>query len=415
MTQTQLSDAHEERTETLQRLRSFAVRHWGDRWAEASAEAIERRLAHSLTGEVERSPSGNPTVSLATCEKVPTSAEDPSPSSDYPETASDLNRVTDATEAIRASVSRSRERQEKVLALIQAGEVAHAKRLALCKRQSVQLECGDCGSDDNYVPVSCGSRLCSDCMNDKMGRVAGQYLSVVEDWDHPTMMRLSLPQRVEPERVEEGVDALRGAFGRLRRRKINVEKETFRKWMSALRAIGERRLAKKLEIERSNGRGIPVDDIVRSGFYGIDIKQGDNGTLNVHMHVLADIPYLPQAVLSDLWDDLIGAPVVDIRRVEQRGQSDEETALMEVIGYAAKAPEWENTEEQVAYFEALKGSKLIQPFGELHGNTPPGDALLYCCTCERSPREWTYLGTVEGYYETAGVGSAPDGDRPPPE
>jgi len=415
VTQTQLGDAHEERMETLQRLRSFAVQHWGDMWAEASAEAIERRLAHSLTGEVEHSPSGNPTVSLANCEKVPTSAEEPSPSSDYPETESDLDVVTDATEAIRESVSRSRERQEKVLELIQAGEVAHAKRLATCKRKSVQLECGDCGSDENYVPVSCGSRLCSDCMNEKMGRVAGQYLPVVEDWDHATMMRLSLPERVEPERLETAVDALRGAFGRLRRRKINVEADTFEKWMGALRAVGERRLAKKLEIERRNGRGIPVDDIVRSGFYGIDIKQGDNGTLNVHMHVLADIPYLPQAVLSDLWDDLIGAPVVDIRRVEQRGQSDEETALMEVIGYAAKAPEWENTEEQVAYFEALKGSKLIQPFGELHGNTPPRDALLYCCTCERSPREWTYLGTVNGCYETAGVGSAPDGDRPPPE
>jgi hypothetical protein len=219
---------------------------------------------------------------------------------------------------------------------------------------------------------------------------------------------------VEPERVETAVDALRGAFGRLRRRKIQTDGDTFRKWMSALRAVGERRLAKRLEVERRNGRGVPFEEIVRSGFYGIDIKQGEDGTLNVHMHVLADVPYLPQAVLSDLWDDVIGAPVVDIRRVEQRGESDEETALMEVVGYAAKAPEYESVDDEVEYLKALKGSKLIQPFGDLHGNTPETHALLFCCTCERTPREWAYLGTVDGRYETVGVGSAPDGDRPPP-
>jgi len=414
VSQSHLADDHEARNERVSRLRLFAVEHWGEVWAEASPEAIERRLEDVLTGEVDRSQPGNPTVSLATCEKVPTSAEEAASSRDYPETFSDLEHVTDAAEAIQVSTSRSRERQAKVLGLIEAGEVAHAKRLAMCNRQSVQLECGDCGSDENYVPVSCNSKLCPDCMNDKMGRVAGQYLQVVEGWDHATMMRLSLPDRVEPDRVETAVDAIRGAFGRLRRRKMNVDEDTFKKWMRALRALDERGLAKRCEIERRNGRGIPVDWILRSGFYGIDIKQGEDGTLNVHLHILADVPYLPQSVLSDLWDDVIGAPVVDIRRVEQRGQSDEETALMEVIGYAAKAPEWESVDDQIAYFEALKGSKLIQPFGDLHGNTPTGGEPLFCYTCERTPEEWRYLGTVDGCYETVGVGSAPDGDRPPP-
>ena len=372
-------------------------------------EAITRKAANIQTDR-------EPHSSLANCEKVPTSAEDAEPSGDYPETASDLDHITDATEAVRASVARSRDRQEKVLGLIQAGEVAHAKRLAMCGRRSVQLECGDCGSDGNFVPVSCGSRLCDSCMNEKMGRVAGQYLPVVEGWDHPTMMRLSLPNRVEPERVEEAVDALRGAFGRLRRRKVQVDDETFRKWMGVLRARGERKLAKRWEIERRNGRGIPMDEIVRSGFYGIDIKQGDDGTLNVHLHVLADVPYLPQSALSELWDDLTDAPVVDIRRVEQQGDSDRESALLEVIGYAAKAPEYESVDDEVAYYEALKGSKLIQPFGELHGNTPDAGLPMYCCTCERSPGEWLYVGTVEdGGTCTVGVGSPPDGDRPPPE
>jgi hypothetical protein len=405
------------RAERLQALRDFATAHWGDHWAGASADAIERRLERTLTDDALRQ-AGEPHSSLANCEKVPMPTEDTEPSVDFAETAGDLDRVTDATEAIRIAISRSRRRQEKVLALIQAGEVAHAKRLATCNRRSVQLECGHCGSDENYVPVSCDSRLCPDCMNKKLGEKAGQYLPAVKQMDHATAIRLSLPKRVDPEDVEQAVEALRGAHGRLRRRVVRVEHvddETFNQWMGVLRARGERKLAKRWEMKRNQGRGIPVKEIIRSGFYGIDIKQGDDGTLNVHLHILADVPYLPQSVLSTLWDEIVDAPVVDIRRVKQQGDSDEESALLETIGYAAKAPEYESVEDEVAYYQALKGSKLIQPFGQLHGNTPEGGLPMFCCTCEESPGSWTYLGYVDdGGTCTVGVGSPPDGDRPPP-
>jgi hypothetical protein len=110
-----------------------------------------------------------------------------------------------------------------------------------------------------------------------------------------------------------------------------------------------------------------------------------------------------------LWDDLTDAPVVDIRRVD----GTEEGALMDVIGYAAKAPEFESLEDQVAYLQTLKGSKLIQPFGDLHGNTPDVSAMLLCESCGRSPRWWNYRGTVDGEYTTVEI-VTDQGDRPPP-
>jgi hypothetical protein len=233
------------------------------------------------------------------------------------------------------------------------------------------------------------------------------------------MLRLSLPQRIDPnpDDLERAVDALRGAFGRLRRRKVDHSGDgwDWPKWKGILRARDEYQLAARLNQERKQGRGIPMDEIIRSGFYGIDLKQGDDGTVNVHMHVLADVPYLPQAALSELWDDLTDAPVVDIRRIEESGGQDRESALMEVIGYAAKAPEYVDAEDQVAYFQAMKGSKMLQPFGNLHGNTPDAGLPMYCCSCERSPDAWHYLGTVDARYETVGVGAAPVGDRPPPD
>jgi len=423
----------------------------------------EARLLVQFYGAACAATAGEPQASLATCEKVPMPGgesganrgakqsgglDDPASESEnhakesdtntgrcpptvtpqeaekgkgteFVESADDLHGISPGLEAIRASLSRDRERQRKVLALIQAGEVAHAKRLAMCNRQSVQLECAGCGSDENYVPVSCGSRLCEDCMNSRMGEKAHQYLPVVEQMEQPTHIRLSLPFRVEsdPESVQHGVDGLRGAFNRLRRRVVPPSGDgwEWRDWKRYLRTFNYHDLARRWQKRYvEQGKGIPVKEILRSGVYGIDIKQQDDGRLYIHMHIIVDVPWIPRAALASLWDDVIDAQNVWIERIDSDGRKDEETALMEVVGYAAKAPEYESVEDEVAYLKALKGSKLLQPFGDLHGNTPPAPSELRCCTCERVPRHWRYLGVVDGYYETAVVHGG-DVDRPPPK
>jgi hypothetical protein len=228
------------------------------------------------------------------------------------------------------------------------------------------------------------------------------------------MFRLSLPDRVkaDSESIDRAIDALRGAFGRLRRRKVppNGDGWSFEELAEKLRMVGERQLAARLRTEYVNrGKWIPVDELLSGGFYAVDVKQKPDGRLNIHLHVLADCAWFPQAALSSLWDDLIDAPVVDVRRVYGRGETDAEDAVMETIGYAAKPPEYENVSDEVAYFEAMKGSKLIQPFGELHGNTPDSEPLR-CSHCEVIPLDWEYLGLVD-----EGSAVPVSGDRPPPE
>jgi hypothetical protein len=392
-------------------------------------ERITRDAAGVQTGR-------EPTSSLATCEKVPTISEtisdgdapcgdsENTPESplyeDPPETIDDVGYISDATEAIRLSISRDRHRQRKVLALIEEGEVAHAKRLVNCGRQSVELECGDCG-ESNYVPIHCDSPLCPECGNRKMGRVAGRYGETVAGWDHPTMLRVSMPHRVEAdeESIAQAVDELRGAFGRLRRRKFppNGDPEdgdgwSFEELASKLRMVGERDLAARLRTQYVNqGKYIPVDELLTGGFYAVDVKQKEDGRLNIHLHILADCAWLPQPVLSALWDDLMDAPNVDVRRAYNRGEGDAQADVIEAVGYAAKPPNYESVEDEVQYYKALKGSKLVQPFGKLHGNTPDSEELR-CTGCENIPLTgWEYLGVVEEGF--GAVGSAPDGDRPP--
>ncbi|WP_273838762.1 hypothetical protein, partial [Halococcus sp. PRR34] len=319
-----------------------------------------------------------------------------------------------------------------------AGEIAHAERVAKCMQQSVQLECpvmaGGCGSDDNYTPITCDSRLCPACMDRAMGRNIEKYLGQVEAMDYPTLLTLTI-ENVDD--LKQGKEAIQGAFGRLRQRTIPTEGEQGEKrwvwltgdddgdpsdhyWKSALCAAGAHDLARRLQKRYvDEGRQIPWKELVEGGVYGIDILQtGENedGSFNVHIHAICEMPYIPQAALSSVWADLTGAPVVDVRRIEKRGDYDAESALSEVLGYVTKPPEFETVEEQVEYLVALKGSRLIQPFGSLHGNTPRVHGLLRCSDCECAPRWWNYQGLVdEGYDNMEVEGSSADGDRPPPD
>ena len=130
----------------------------GERRASADLASLFRahrspafyRLVESAMG-LDR-PESEP--SLDTCEQLSRRGENPQQASE----SVGAREATQAAEALRASIARSRARQERVTELVMAGEVAHAERLARCMQQSVQLECpvmaGGCGSDDNYTPVT---------------------------------------------------------------------------------------------------------------------------------------------------------------------------------------------------------------------------------------------------------------------
>lgn len=399
--------------------------------------SLVRMRVDSCKGRPESQPS------LDTCEQLSRQDRNPQTPSEF----ASQQLASQAAEALRASISRSRKRQEIVTELVLAGEVAHAERVARCMQQSVQLECpvmaGGCGCDDNYTPITCDSRLCAPCMNRAMGRNIDKYLGQIEAMDSATLLTLTI-ENVDD--LKRGKEAVQGAFGRLRQRTIPVSGEVTREssddeddelvtkrwvwktgddggepadhyWKSALCGAGAFDVARRVQDRYvEEGRQIPWKELVDGGVYGIDIKQQEDGTYNVHIHAICDMPYIPQAALSSVWEDLTGAPVVDVRRIDVRGEFDAESALSEVIGYVTKPPEFESIEDQVEYLTALKGSRLVQPFGSMHGNTPPVTGVLCCSACERAPRWWNYMGVVDGGHDNMTViGSSADGDRPPPE
>ena len=93
-----------------------------------------------------------------------------------------------------------------------------------------------------------------------------------------------------------------------------------------------------------------------------------------------------------------------------------ESTLPEIIGYKTKTSNFATVADEVEYLTTLKGSRLVQPFGSLHGNTPAVTGVLCCSVCECAPRWWNYMGVVDGGHDNMTViGLSVDGDRPPPE
>ena len=327
------------------------------------------------------------------------------------------------------------ERFDKCMELVELGEMSHARRLATCQKRSVELECpehaGGCGNR-HVRTVTCDSRLCPDCNSRRMGKQIGKYKDAVKSWKNPTHLVLTVENTDTPVQKK---DELTDAFGRFRRRVIPTEGgEGKHSWV--WRSDGgepagyywKQRMCRRDQVRRAgafqgivdDGRGIPLTSsydedgnvkergVIDGGFYGVDIKQQSDGSYNVHLHVLANMAFCPQPALSSVWEDVTedSSPVLHVE--ETYGDSSGVSGLMEVIGYAVKAPEFGNVEDEVEVITGLKGSRLTQPFGSLHGETQP-TAELTCPECGVSPAWWNYKGYVDMAFEGE-PGSGVEGD-----
>jgi hypothetical protein len=360
--------------------------------------------------------------------------------------------------ALHAALERDQERQAKVLALIERGDVSDALRLATCGRRSIQLTCpehaGGCGCSDNYVPAHCDSPLCPDCQSRKTGQNVGKYRDAVFDMDQPMFWTLTTQNVEDP---IAGRDEIVDALGKLRRRTISTEgsvtreaadgdgtvtkswswwegstvediEENHTQWKIKLQENGQHDLVRRLQKEYVNyeyeditgthvGRNIPMDELVDGGLYGVDIKQVGPMEWNVHAHVLVDAAYIPQAALSSLWEDITGDPVVDVRRIYDRGTEQSiNDALQETVGYAVKPPEFESLDDELEFVAAAKGCPDVHPFGDLHGAGDSDAGALRCSNCELTPHQWEYGGMVNESLDNMGKGwEDADRGKDPPE
>lgn len=182
--------------------------------------------------------------------------------------------------------------------------------------------------------MRCGDRCCPVCRGRDYWRLVKGYLDSVQAIKRPKLLTLTV--RNVPELTQRYVRWVRRCYTRLMHRKF-------------------------------------YRDHVRGGLQSIEVTNTGKGW-HVHLHVLIDCDYIPQARLSKDWAEVTGgSPVVDIRAAGSVRE-----ALSYCLKYLSKPPKLRGKGEVLsseelearreAYRAATHGVRLVQPFGTLFGD-----------------------------------------------
>jgi hypothetical protein len=113
---------------------------------------------------------------------------------------------------------------------------------------------------------------------------------------------------------------------------------------------------------------------ISGGLYTIEVTYNSLTGWHCHLHALIDAPYLPQAEISEAWERLTGAPVVDIRKAWGLRKG-----LEYILKYMLKPPVLKEKQAQ-DYRLALKGARLVHGFGKFYNLA---NGLKYRSSCPK--------------------------------
>jgi replication protein len=180
----------------------------------------------------------------------------------------------------------------------------------------------------------CRDRLCPRCQIARGKAVAERILALTHDFDSPRFATFTLAHRGED--CGTMLDRLHHAFRKMRQTP---------EWK----------------------------EHVRGGVYVLQTTRDERKKQwHVHLHVITDGVYWPQALLAKLWHKVTGdSKIVDIRAVPDRRR-----VAKYVSDYVAKPADmlswsWAAVAE---FAEAMHGRRLVHTFGTAHGAAMEDDA-----------------------------------------
>lgn len=242
-------------------------------------------------------------------------------------------------------------------ALIRVGAPeSRLERFDACGREA--FVCHEEGNPSNLIVRSnhCHDRWCQPCARGRAFHLRERIDQSVRWCGELKFITLTLRSTTEP--LRDLLDHLYTSFARLRRTLLWKQK-------------------------------------VRGGFGFLEVTRGKRGDRwHVHLHLLADASYVPQAALSAAWmTSSNGSWIVDIRDVS--GPAGQSKAVQYVTKYAAKGLDSSKLRDEAHLDEALlalKGRRLVLSFGNMIGID---------LTTRSDTRRWVSIASLEVVREGA--------------
>ena len=228
------------------------------------------------------------------------------------------------------------------------------------------LYCAQCGNK-KLITLRCKGRTCPECRRGDYWRLINGYAGLVGTMEQAKHAIFTVPNVL---RLTKGVIlSLTRSIKKLFRRKFYQAR-------------------------------------VRGGLLAVELTNIGNGWYP-HAHVLLDADFLPQKKLDADWKRLTGG-MVHIKAHTPRN------ALHYLLKYVGKAPDIyrvdqgaggfkrycrpEEREDRNAEFNAaMKGLRMVQPFGVLYGKAKPTKPVLTCGICKGTDwiSEWGLQSMID--------------------
>lgn len=237
-------------------------------------------------------------------------------------------------------------RRARVMQIVEAlecqGQEDWSRALLQCGGVVKVMECGVCGKFRHPVVYHCKLKICYECAKRKARELRRKYLPILQQLHDLKFLTLTI--RNSPDLVGS-IEKIRKAFRRLRQRKE-----------IKARLIG--------------------------GLYAIEVTIGRDGLWHVHLHAVVSMRYIPQERLSQIWEEITGDPIVDVRKVNSPKK-----ALRYITEYLSKGvshmlDKWP-LPRLVEFLVATVKYRFIQAIGGLYGVVGPRPPLK-CPHCGES-------------------------------
>lgn len=153
-------------------------------------------------------------------------------------------------------------------------------KLSQCRKLAFTVYCASCGKEDTRTN-RCGIRICPKCAGFLFKRTQARVMALLRQFHNaPSFLTLTAPP--ESFSMQEGKSKLFHAF--------------------------------KLLVRKLHRRGFTICAHVK-----VYELTRESGRLNHHLHVLMDAKFIPQKLISDLWNEALHAPIVWIQRLARQG------------------------------------------------------------------------------------------------
>lgn len=224
---------------------------------------------------------------------------------------------------------------------------------------NISIYCAHCGHEKK-VTLRCGHRSCGECRYQDYKRLTYRYGDFIK-------------HRAEAGKIHKPPRKLKLLTLTLKNVPLGHLEEAVKRIRRNFKALLKRELPKsRSRREKLRKQGVKEGDLPArilyqdkwvGGMYAIEAPNKTGRSWHVHLHAIVEGEYIAQSTISEDWKSVTGGSfMVWINRAWSPAG-----ALDYVLKYLTKAPTLRTRNNQVEYDLALKGLRMIHPFGTWYG------------------------------------------------